>query len=109
MISSTKLLWIVSGIMLISIALQVFSLFLSSTPFTLAALVLSVVSVLLTIWQGYRSASETQQQFEQERKEREQAVLNERGERVIYSGRPSYDPVFDEYRAMQQHEERNKQ
>jgi membrane protein implicated in regulation of membrane protease activity len=100
MISSTKLLWIVSGVILISIVLQVFALFLSSMPYTLAALALSVVSVLLTIWQGYRSASEEQQRFEQERKVREQAVLNERRERIMRSGRPSYEPIFDEYRAM---------
>ena len=109
MISSTKLLWIISGVILISIVLQVFALFLSPVPFTLAALALSVVCVLLTIWQGYKSTIEEQRQFEQERREREQAVLNEQRERIIRSGRPSYEPIFDEYRAMQQYEVENKQ
>ena len=101
MISSTKLFWMVSAVMLTSITLQTFALFLWPTPLTLAALALSVVGVALALWQGYRSADEMQRRFEQEQKEREQGFLNERAQHLIDRGRPSYEPIFAAYRAMQ--------
>ncbi|SRR6266849_943592 len=51
-------------------------------------------------------------EIEQERKAREHSVLNEQREGLMRSGRrivrPSYEAIFDEYRAMQQYEKENK-
>ncbi len=51
-------------------------------------------------------------EIEQERKAQEHALLNEQREGLIRSERrtvrPSYEAIFDEYRAMQQYEEENK-
>ncbi len=59
-----------------------------------------------------RASGSWEVEIEQERKAREHSVLNEQREGLMRSGRrivrPSYEAIFDEYRAMQQYEKENK-
>lgn len=82
------LLWIGCIAIFLSVILQIIALVFLLLPFAVIGLILNAASVPLTIWQGYRSAVEQQQQIEQERKEREfQDYLN--------SPQGQLDIVFD--------------
>lgn len=77
-ISAKVLLWIGSITIFLSVVLQIIALIISSFSLALVGLIINAISVPLTIWQGYRSATEEQRRFEQERQEREQADLETR-------------------------------
>lgn len=76
--SAKSLLWAGSVVIFVSIVLQGAGLFFSSLPLALVGLGLNGVSVPLTILQGYRSAIEEQQRFEQESHAREQSLHYEK-------------------------------